>query len=642
MSVTGQGTPLTQPLADAAHRRGNVPTGIEDHVRGASRPKGKPPLWVVDRTLEPQMIGKFISFLSFGHLPGGRKTSLPRPTAREVLRIVRPFSEWALPPHNHSNRSTVDWMGVRIGSYEDGARLMVISKELHSMKTRVWEGLAPLSERRWKDLKLDDPQNFHAACQYLVAVTNVFHYLNHRVVKDNLRKTCNLIWDHLKPYEEAINALRSAASPEGYHQPVSVTSLWYEFISAHYKYISARAHQWVIEHVYRLRAPIAAALDIHKPVAPGAHDAIQWYLTNKIHDLQGNVVHADSTIFMPTDGYKGDPLPAQDNVLLTEQDRRPFREQPITWHANQERRVADYTARLRYVARQEQYKEVAQAGVQNLVSRPMNDPTEITLIIRSELSSQTITRRELRGEPEPLGLGLWLDYLRNNVDSKLLKWSYVAYRLDHEHNDGQWNYFKERFEADSADWGQEYAGIDEIRNISKIHWLDGKELGIEDGNIEAAKKHFMEFVKSENAPRQARQKMFLVADGDVLRSYLKPGRVKEGFILAVDAKFDPLEATPDEQSPGYNGSVRVLGSLLWDDLGAMGLMQNQGLRDLWPLAFNNPSRIYEGPLPRSVMPSGAPVAESVAMAQRYSAPQQVSWIVVACILGNYFFGGSEQ
>lgn len=184
MSLTGQGTPLTRPLADAAHRRRNIPTGIEDHLRGASHPKGKPPLWVVDRILEPQMRANFISFLSSGHLPGGRKTSLPRLTAGELLKIVRPFSEWALPPQNHSNRSTVDWMGVRIGSYEDGARLVVISKELHSMKTRVWEGFAPLSERRWKELKLDEPQNFHAACQYLVAVTNVFHYLNHRVVKE--------------------------------------------------------------------------------------------------------------------------------------------------------------------------------------------------------------------------------------------------------------------------------------------------------------------------------------------------------------------------------------------------------------------------------------------------------------------------
>lgn len=488
MSVTGQGTPFTRPLADAAHRRRNIPTGIEDHLRGASHPKAKPPLWIVDRILEPQTIANFISFLSSGRLSGGRETSLPRLTAGELLKIVRPFSEWALPPQNHSNRSTVDWMGVRIGSYEDGARLLVISKELHSMKTRVWEGFAPLSERRWKDLKLDDPQNFHIACQYLVAVTNVFHYLNHRVVKDNLRKTFNLIWDHLKPYEEAINALRSAASPEGYHQHVSVTNLWYEFISAHYKYISARAHKWVIEHIYRLREPIAAALANHKPVTPGAHDAIQWYLTNKIHDLQGNVAHADGTIFIPTDGYKGDPLPAQDNVRLTAQDRRPFREEPITWHANHQRREADYTARLRYVARQEQYNEVAQVGVQNIASRPLNDPMEIMLIIRSQLSGETITRRELRGEPEPLGLGLWLDHLSYNIDSKLLEWGYVAYRLNHEHNDGQWNYFKERFEADSADWGQEFTGIDEIRNISKIHWLDGKELSIEDGNIEAAKK----------------------------------------------------------------------------------------------------------------------------------------------------------
>lgn len=69
-----------------------------------------------------------------------------------------------------------------------------------------------------------------------------------------------------------------------------------------------------------------------------------------------------------------------------------------------------------------------------------------------------------------------------------------------------------------------------------------------------------------------------------------------GFVLAVDADYDAEEGIerPDE-SPGYNGQMRVLGSLVWGDLYALISSQSTHLDGLWPLAMNHPNQVYHGP-----------------------------------------------
>jgi hypothetical protein len=98
----------------------------------------------------------------------------------------------------------------------------------------------------------------------------------------------------------------------------------------------------------------------------------------------------------------------------------------------------------------------------------------------------------------------------------------------------------------------------------------------------------------------------LIADQASIASYLAPTPAPEstvpgdvgGFILAVDADFDAEDRDPDraEESPGFDGSLRVLGSLLWDDLAALMAMQTQGLEELWGLAMDHPLKIYVGPV----------------------------------------------
>jgi hypothetical protein len=85
----------------------------------------------------------------------------------------------------------------------------------------------------------------------------------------------------------------------------------------------------------------------------------------------------------------------------------------------------------------------------------------------------------------------------------------------------------------------------------------------------------------------------------VIDSYLgSESGQQQGHVLAVDVSYDPSEADPDraEESPGYEGWLRLLGSLLWDDLGPQLLMQSYHLAELWPMARSDPEKIYRNPL----------------------------------------------
>ncbi|KAF9767770.1 hypothetical protein IL306_015027 [Fusarium sp. DS 682] len=539
--------------------------------------------------MEPQTPPHFIEFLSHGKLPGDRKTSRPLLTFEEIKNIMRPASEWAPAPHNRETRSTAEWMGIRIGSYEDNARLWPIAKELHAMKSRLWEGLPPLSERRWQELGLDLPERFPEACRYFVAVINVFIYLNSKRTKAALRQTYNLIWDHLRVFEQALNAKRREEAEDGVYEEVSVTGLWYQFIRAKYDSICENAHHWVIEHIDRIREPIVQELALHKPEHPGHMSDKQWELTNKLHDLAENTGQADYTIFMPTDGYKGDSLPVKEDDRLTDAHAGGFRIDPISWSANLSWRQSDYIKRVRFLDRKEMYSHYNREGyLEHMASMPVNDPARMVISAISQIDAQMMTREELRDLPDHPDFEPWVEYTRWQDNDRL---GFVAYRLCHEYSPDKWDTFVSTFEADISDWGRGTVGINDVRKACKIHWIDGQEKDIADDDIEAAKKHFETL--SENSDRSVHKRVFLAIDEATMKSYLEPTPGKDKFVLAIDTTYEPTDKESKE-SPGYRGTLRILGSLLWDELGAMLVMQNALLKDLWPMAMHDAEGIYRG------------------------------------------------
>lgn len=116
-------------------------------------------------------------------------------------------------------------------------------------------------------------------------------------------------------------------------------------------------------------------------------------------------------------------------------------------------------------------------------------------------------------------------------------------------------------------------------------------------------RHFATFLETDAFPDGFHDGVFLVADESSVKSYTEPLPESTppgdsgGNVLMVDSYFDPADpANRPDESPGFDGTMRVLGSLLCDDLSPMLMMQMAVPVELWPLAMNHPRKLYVGPV----------------------------------------------
>lgn len=119
-------------------------------------------------------------------------------------------------------------------------------------------------------------------------------------------------------------------------------------------------------------------------------------------------------------------------------------------------------------------------------------------------------------------------------------------------------------------------------------------------------RHFKTTIEGSGDWSKLEEGAFLVVDSASFASYttksyspaasrLNPGDFT-GFLLAIDPGFDPEEgSTRPDESPGYNGQMRILGSLVWSDLYSLLASQTSDLEDHWPLASEHPNMVYVGP-----------------------------------------------
>lgn len=467
-------SPFAGLFSEGLTKRSNTPSGAYDQIMHADTRASDQlnRLWVVDRILEPQTVAHFLAFAISGELLSGNQTSLPL-LAEEQDYIAIPMTEWAPQPYSDQEMSILQSIMQAIGSYEDPSRLVPISKELHAMKSRIWEGIMPLSERRWTELNLDSPDQFHEACQFISAVTDVFNYLNIPEIKNNMRQTYNLIWDRLDNFDSAIHALKlDSTNPD-----FSMAALWHEFIDNHFNSISSVSHRWVMDHIDRLRAPILDILSQDTDMSGfDLHEAYGESLADLIHDLHEGAAQADSAIFIPMDGYRGASLPSQDHVSGNSSER--YRKDPIEFSASTDKRKADYYFRVRYLSHMNSFK--MESLLDNSIARNANDQ------IRAEIQA----RQELRGDPKPLGVPRWVSQARQYLKhGSPVHWGYIGFRTYYNHTDQEWEQFKANFQADISNWGNELGDIDDIRAISVVEWRDVKDAasGSFDGVTEAEK-----------------------------------------------------------------------------------------------------------------------------------------------------------
>ncbi|KAL5341083.1 hypothetical protein BJX70DRAFT_396139 [Aspergillus crustosus] len=557
-------------------------------------------LVIVDRPIEPQSIAEFLSFCFHGTLPNGQKTTVALPQQDEFMFV---FSNRSSPAENPA---FIERMQGCIVSEPDGARLCDVTKNIQSMKNRLYAGIAPLSEQRWVEKELDRPANFDLAAQYLSAVIAVFEYLNQGPVVKSMRGTFNLISDILGEVDTIINNARRERGEEG---SVSIRALWTDYMRAHFEVMTERAHRWVLVYVNRLRAPLLRQLAAHRPADFDTPDLEQWRTTNRLHILAEIAGVADYTIMIPMHGYHGyTPPPARTGALAE-----------VTSHEWAKRRKA-FGPYMKKVVRAAQIEDIMERGrTEGPTEHRVADPVSLSRTCLLQIRCQAKVRKEIRGDPvEPVPKEPWISAdLKRLEDPAARGYGFVIYRLIYGQSDDEWTAFRQKVEAHISDWGRGQTGSALTKPHLKLHWRDGKDLGIPEDDPEAAKVHYNSTYESQSdIPFQLvdhiNQRAFLAIDSSSYASYTGPtysaatGFVLPGdftgFVVAIHAEYDPAEGPerPDE-TPGYYGQMRILGSLVWGDLYAMLSSQSAILEDLWPLAMEHPNQVYIGPVVPSVL-----------------------------------------
>ncbi|KAJ5646997.1 hypothetical protein N7490_003369 [Penicillium lividum] len=551
--------------------------------------KAQSDLPIVDRLLEPQTVASFLGFAFGGPLPNGNQ---PDPSITRLTIDEFPLIQQNFPPGS-TDLSILDRVTSRIGSEHDSTRLCLVGKNIHSLKSRLWEGILPLCDQRWKEKGLDDLDKFDYACHHLSAVVAVFEYLNTPIVRKYLRETFNHIYDHWASADVLLNARRAQNGlPE-----ISFARLWTMYMSVHFEVMAHRAHVWVSGRVEVLRATQLQGLRDHQlPAGVVAPDRLQWTFMDNLHVLLEVAIKADYMVMIPMEGYKG--------YAELYPEHRWDASAGDLHVADCERRGKAYAERFKARSHQIMFENMMPWN-DGRGERSAGEGYRQSAV--AQVEAQDEVRKEMRGAMGSLPREPWITSCLPGDTKKKSEFGLTIYRLTYGQSEAEWMDFVQKLEAHISDWGDGQTGSHLLKPHLHLCWVDGKEHDIAEGDIEAAKRHFNKTNEESDANQNVKMQdnVFLAVDSNSFASYTtKSYRAAtclvmagdfSGFVLAVDPKFDPKEGIerPDE-SPGYIGQMRILGSLVWGDLFAHFKSQCAILEDLWPLAIDHPNQVYVG------------------------------------------------
>ncbi|KAL0936098.1 uncharacterized protein CTRU02_208313 [Colletotrichum truncatum] len=530
--------------------------------------------------------------------------------------FARPYAEWAPPPYNNVDRHVGAAYRAMLavgGMTGIAAGLITVNTEcdrdLHHLNTRMLHGIPPMSLTRWRQKGLHEPANVKRACQHLSQVIDAFEYLNMDRNQKRMRDACTGIWEACYDFQVALNAYRAIRGRDS----VSVTAMWEEYMVDYFQMVTANVHEWVLARVDELRETQfqrLRATPIGSYVTPE-----QMEILDRVHDLTEITNKADTIIMFPLLRYPLQEL--KEAAPRIQEDwsgytgTKPMTSYPMDVH----RRSKIYAARCKYLS----FVEMTGHVVANIRNDRLadGDPERLEGDARVQIRAYKVARRELRGAPPDFGDEPWVTRIKNHMlvaEKPVQAWGFIAYRICYEHSDEEWGKFLERFQHNVTAWGEGIRGVEDVKPLCKVRWLDGRECGIPEGDIEAAQQHYAKYEKSAACDNfyVAEKYVFLAADKASIESYLNPVQDNAAsifpqgdigsFILAVTAaEFRGNEQTPVGQrmstrhaQAGWDSTLRVLGSVLFDDLWAL-LCYQIRFSDIARLGKVHPLQVYVGP-----------------------------------------------
>lgn len=447
---------------------------------------------VVDRLIPPQTIVHFLEANLWKSMPGNMTSDLTFLTEENMMQLTTPYVDWASPPYDKLPGFPWERVSIRVGSNDDTTGLQIVEKNIHAMKVRLWEGIVPISQNRWRLQGLNDPENFDLACQHLNLVIDTFAYLNVEDVQTALRNVFNNIAKEWKDFEDASNAIKDTHG----ESPVRVTALWEEFIRLKWSVMVTRAYGWVLEHVNELRAPLIEQIRQHEPPSLDTYSAEQWNLTNKLHILSEIAGQADFTIMLPMNNYTG----YEDHGNRTDGTNPDLAT-----------RKAYYKEQLKFWSRAKLTSREIQHGLANNWTsqevRGIADPEHIVETYHAQIEAQEMLRRQMAAQiTVPLSAEGWILFEKMQMDQESFgfkHWGFVIYRITYDQSEEEWDEFMRILQADVDNWGDGIMGAETIKSSSQLKWIDGRDVGIAEDSFKEAEKYVH--------PRIARTRLLILA-----------------------------------------------------------------------------------------------------------------------------------
>ncbi|KAK1585072.1 uncharacterized protein LY79DRAFT_559652 [Colletotrichum navitas] len=565
------------------------------------------------------MIGFGLSLMGDRTLFSGKPPTQPRPFEYDEDNLfARPYNEWAPPPFNDCpirSASAMNLIMVAVSGMTDLLALVTSTstecdRDLHHIKTRLLHGLPPMSPARWRMKGLHEPTNVQRACQHLCTVVDAFEYLNLPHTQSRMRKACNGTWKECDKFSRALSAYRQQRG----RGPVSVTAAWEEYMVDYLETIAARAHAWVIGRVDELLE--ALLLQLRSTTGGANGQTSPGQIIDSIHELNIIMTEADARIMLPLFRYTLKTLTSAAPRLRDDwggyRGAEPMTEYPYDMLT----RVQVYSMRLKFLNKAAGTRMIIDGQRNGIPFSYTQDPERCSRLMFRELAR---ARRELRGPAPETGDEPWITSLKNtlrmSIRPRVRVWGFVGYRVSYAHSDEEWKEFLRRVEDDVMAWGQGVDGAADVKPTCRLMWIDGREHGIPEDDIEAARRHYKTYSKSPACEDllTARQ-VFLAADEASVDSYLEPVQgttepvIPRGdlgsFLLAVQPasaretgngrrgrRGRGAGASGDE----FDGTLRVLGSILFDDLWAAIFDGAFNLEDLSKMAEIHPRHVYAGP-----------------------------------------------
>lgn len=428
---------------------------------------------VADHLIMPGTVYHFSDCMLEGMLPNGRTTSFPLLREDELHLMGEPYKNWAPEPWNKVEYSLLDKVFTEFfGNYHSG---IYIPARLQPLRARLWAGMVPMSGGRWKEKRLNDPKNFQQFHDLMMDILQIFLFMNNERTQDILRTWFNWLAREYGFFESAINLRREDL---GIKDRMNIKEMWAEYMQAVISTMTNRAHRWLVDRVDEIQTQskieYEAALYSAGTNAAAITAAGKTFF-ERIQDLNLAITKADYTLSIPMQGCNGySPSTIGTNDLSLDLRREAYYKISDSKSWESYRPFQDHTNR--------------DAGYR--------DRDALMRVFEEGRINRSKVRKSFRGAPPTLGEEQWISivksrinwYLRYGGDPQRQTWGFVCYRLFYDQTPKEWAEFKDKFEADLRKSTQWIQGADDVINTAGVQWVDGKELGIPEGDIEAAKR----------------------------------------------------------------------------------------------------------------------------------------------------------